>query len=196
MLQAPGGRRRRASTSSIDRRLNHPRAERYAMVLNRVLEMRMRFPAHVWAMLCSGHEIESVELVQAPDNPGIRTRFRWREHVGERGGQWDSSGLWKQWKFARRMVWTKISGVWRGEWKWEKFDLGEPFPPSYPLRAGGAILPQEVLLLTVSCLKQERCYDVSLASDSIVNRSKYVLRRMLSDELVLCAARGSQNVRR
>ena len=124
--------------------------------------MRMRLPVHVWGILTRGREAESVQIEQVSDAEyqceGIGFRERWREYDGEQCWPWrtkeDGDPTVREWTefFVARMMWTRISGVWYGEWMWEEHDrYAEPRYPGFQEGAERGV-PQELLLILIESL--------------------------------------------
>ena len=63
----------------------HPPSEVDSETRSGRVEIRMRLPVHVWAMLSCGREAESCEVEPVVEDykgvEGIGTRERWREQV-------------------------------------------------------------------------------------------------------------------
>ena len=163
-LQVLERRRRRASTGSSTPRPSRLPSEIYSQFVSKYVTMQLKYPAHVWAMLTTGRETESVTFLDAPDIPGFRIRENWREHDGERGLMWrtrirggDAGPLWRERVYMQRMTWTRSGGVWRGEWRWEECEKRRR-RARLTGRAGSAI-PQEVLLCMVCMYSETRDYD-------------------------------------
>lgn len=167
ILQDPGGRRRRASTSITTKSGRHPPSEVYSQESERRVAMQMRLPKHVWAMISRGREAESVEIQQAVlydwTVKGVGVRDRWQEDDG--GHYWDwgdeeetpQPRRWTEW-YVRRMKWITRDSAWHGEWYWESYDRDNEWDIDWKQRrnmlnwslsstnAQWSSVPQEVLL--------------------------------------------------
>ena len=131
---------------------------------------KMVLPAHIWALLARGHEVESVEVRQLigwDGRPvkGIAFHERWREYDGERNWPWKDiwtkercDKIWTE-HLVQRMLWTKKDDRWHGYWIWTPYDRQNEWEPRsrvmriHPalltpaVHAGaGGTIPQEVLL--------------------------------------------------
>ena len=151
----------------------HPPSEGDIDTFGERPKMRMRFPAHIWAMLSCGKEAESYEPmvlgVDYEEHPGLARWVRWRENDGERSWKWKDhdrtacARLWEE-HVVHRMVWVGREGRRYGRWMWETYEGDKEWDDShYPrvnrrwLEMGqmqpnttvpslGGHIPQEVLL--------------------------------------------------